>query len=437
MKKSLYSLIILLLFPSVVKAAASYSLSVPATVENGNSVTATLTLKNTAAWNVKITSAGSTSGCSTSFADATSNGKNATKTLSVNCKATSVGLISFIVTGDITSEDGATTNVSVTKKVTVVAPREKSNDANLASLSVAGYDLIPTFNKETLEYKINVPSTVDKIKIDAKVNESHASLTGTGEFEVSEGVNTFKIVVTSETGTTKEYVINVNVADTNPIEITIDNETYTIIKNPKSLTQPNLFEETTVKINDFDIPAFYNDVAKMTLVGVKNSVGDIFLAIYKEDSYEIYTEYKNSNLTLYIVDFKEELLNYFKTSLTINNRKVTAYKFKENSRFAIVYALNLETGEYNYYSYDTKEESFQIWNREEIDSLKKEKDNYYYVIIGLSGVVFVLFMMFVITLKKKRKYKKIIKRANEKREKKKEIDKELKENEEKDIKEEN
>ncbi len=425
MKKKIVSLLIIMgLCPVITHAAATYSMYAPSSVENGNTVTATLTLKATAAWNVKITSAGSTSGCTTSFADATSNGKNATKTLSVTCKATSLGVISFTATGDITNEDGATTNVSVTKKTTVVPPREKSSDASLASLSVEGYELSPKFDKETLNYKVQVPSTVDKIKLDAKVNESHASLTGTGEYEVTEGINTFKILVTSETGKTMEYTVNVIVEDQNPIEITINNEKYTIIKNPKSLTQPNLFEEKTIKINEFDIPAFYNDVSKMTLIGIKNASGDIFLAIYNEEeqSYQFYHEYKNSNLTLYITDFKEEIENYKKVTLTINDQNVSAYKFQENSRFAIIYALNLETGEYNYYSYDTKEESFQIWNKEEIEALKKEKKTYYYSTIAFAGTVVFFLLIIIYLIRKSSKYKKIINKAKAKHAKKKELE---------------
>ena len=190
MKKSLQFLLgILLVFPLSVSAKSSASISASSTVEVGSSVTATVTLKNTAAWNIEIKSSGATSGCSESFADATSNGKNTTKTLSVKCKATNTGTIGFIVTGDITDEDGNSEDVSLSKRVTVNPAREKSADATLASLSIEGYDLTPAFSKDKLEYSVTVPSTVNSVKVNAKVNESHASLTGTGEFEVSEGLN--------------------------------------------------------------------------------------------------------------------------------------------------------------------------------------------------------------------------------------------------------
>lgn len=432
MKKKLISLLFLLvLCPNLVHAAATYSLSAPSSVEVGSTVKATLTLKGTAAWNVKIVSAGSTSGCTQSFADSTSNGKNTTKTLSVTCKATSLGMISFTATGDITSADGSTTNVSASKRVTVVPVREKSTDANLSSLSLEGYELTPNFNKDTLEYSVTVPSTVNSVKIAAKANESHASISGTGEFEVSEGINTFNVVVTAESGATKTYVVNVNVEDTNPIEVKIGEKFYTIIKNPKSLPQLNMYEDKTIEINGFSIPAFYSETTGFTLVGLKNEVGKVVLAIYNEEnnSYTLYNELSTNALTLYLTDFPSELKNYTKGTFTINEVEISVYRLKENSRFVICYGMNIETGKYDYYSYDTEEGTFQVWNQEEIENLNKDLNTYMYVCIAFGvGLVFA-FLLIICLLKKKSKHnKKQKKNANKdaRKQEKEELVKEIK-----------
>lgn len=409
MKKSLQFLLgILLVFPLSVSAKSSASISASSTVEVGSSVTATVTLKNTAAWNIEIKSSGATSGCSESFADATSNGKNTTKTLSVKCKATNTGTIGFIVTGDITDEDGNSEDVSLSKRVTVNPAREKSADATLASLSIEGYDLTPAFSKDKLEYSVTVPSTVNSVKVNAKVNESHASLTGTGEFEVSEGINALEVVVTAETGAKKTYVINVNVEDTNPIEVKLGNENYTIIKNAKILVKPEIYVETTVEINGFTIPAFYSEITNFTLIGVKDENGVVHLAIYNSENneYKIYNELKSSSITLYLVDFPMEIKNYSKSTITINEVEVPVYKYKEDSRFVICYGMNIETGKYDYYSYDTKEGTFQIWNREEIEELQKNVNIYLYGCIAFGGGLFLSFILiFSLLHKKKRKAK--------------------------------
>ena len=78
----------------VVLAAPSSSISAnKSKIEVGQSVTATVTVKNAAAWNVHINGTGNTNGCSKNEADASSNGKNTTKRFSVTCSANSTGVI--------------------------------------------------------------------------------------------------------------------------------------------------------------------------------------------------------------------------------------------------------------------------------------------------------------------------------------------------------
>ena len=183
---------------SVVFAAPSHSISVnKSQVEVGGSVTATVTVKSAAAWNIKVNGTGNTNGCSAQDADASSNGKNTTKTVKVTCSANSTGVIKITYSGDATSEDGTNVNISGSKTVTVVKPRPKSTNNDLKSLSVEGYEITPAFDKNTLEYSVTVPSTVNTVKINATKADNYSSLTGTGEFEVVEGANVFNIVVKS------------------------------------------------------------------------------------------------------------------------------------------------------------------------------------------------------------------------------------------------
>ncbi len=395
-----------LLFPTSV-FAASASISVPSSVEVGSTVTAKVTLSQTAAWNISINSSGNTSGCSQKFADTTSNGGNTNKVLTVTCKATSIGAIGFVVTGDITSANGSSSNVSLSKRVTVTEVKPKSTDNNLKSISIDGYELTPEFNKDTLEYSVTVPSNINKVKLDASKSDSKASIEGIGEFEVSEGNNPLNIVVTSESGSQKTYVVNVNVEDINPIKITINNKEYTIVKNNKNLEGPSLYEATTIKIGDEEVPAFYNEKANLTLVGIKDSDGNISYAIYDEktNSYTKYHEY-TSNLTLYITKFEGEIKGYKKDSIDIDGEKVEVYRYKDNSRFVVVYAMNLENGKYDYYSYDTNNKTFQVFNREEIEDLNKLKDNYFYAMCVFGGgLVLAIIIVLCLIKKKTRKIK--------------------------------
>lgn len=416
MKKFEYiSIITILFFILTFKVdAASASLSVSkSSIENGGTVSATATLSGTAAWNISINSTGATAGCSQRFADATSDGNNTTKYLTVTCKATSVGIINFSLSGDITSSDGTNTKVNGSKSVKVVKPREKSTNNNLQSLSVEGYEISPKFNSKTKEYSVSVPNTVDKIKIVANKADGYASLIGDGEKEVEEGANLFEIIVTSETGVANLYKLTVNVDDLNPIEVNVDNQKYTLVKNPKKLVKPDLFSETTINIEGNEIPAFINENSKCTLVGLKDESGKINLFVYEDGKYNLYNEYKTKNMYIMFLKMDKVPYLYKKYKLMINDNYVDAYKLDGDNKI-LVYGQNIESGEKNYYTYDRKEKTLQIFN---IDLYEKEveynKNNTYYI-YGLSLGLLFMFILNMLLLNKNKKQKKLIELVKEK-----------------------
>ena len=425
-KKYLFiTLISCLLLKLNVNAASGYLTVSKSSIENGSSVTATAVLSDMAAWNVKIISSGSTSGCSNSFADATSDGNNTTKYLTVTCKSIGTGIINFVLTGDVTSSDGTNVKVSSSKSVTVVKPREKSTNNDLKSLSVEGYEITPEFNKNVREYRVNVPSTVDKITINATKADGYASLTGDGEKEVEEGANLFEIIVTSETGVSNKYTLTVNVEDVNPIEVKIDGKKYTLVKNPKNLVKPELFEEKTIKINEVEIPAFYNGTVKRTLVGLKDESGKIKLFIYDKNKYILYNEYKYPNVSIIFLDMKSVPKEYKKSSIRINGELVDSYKVKGDSRY-LVYGQNLKTGETNYYTYDGKEKTLQLFNKNLYEKKLQEDITNEYIIYALSGALVFMFIILLLISSKNKKYKKFIKLQDEIKIDKKDNDKEEK-----------
>lgn len=351
-------LLMVLIIPNAVLAAGSTSASAPSTIEAGKNATFTVKISNTAAWNLKLVGNGATSGCSASFADVTADGGNTSKTFTVTCKATSVGTITFVASGDITSSDGANSNVSITKSVNVVKEREKDTEARLSSLSVDGYNL--NFDKDKTTYTINVEPTMGSITISAKSISGTAKISGTGKKNIDADGGKFNIICTAENGTKKTYTINVSVIDSNPINVNIGNDKYTVVKSSKLLVAPSNSVESTVKIDNVEVPAFKIEKAKLTIVGLKDNDGNIKYAVYENGNYKLYNENKSSNIMLYISNKKLE--GYKETKVTINNEEYVAYEI--NSRFKLVYAMNLENGEYNYYKYDTVENTFQYYEIE-------------------------------------------------------------------------
>ncbi len=304
-----------------------------------------------------------------------------------------------------------------------------SKDNNLKSLKVEGYELTPLFDKETLEYKLTIPSDVTKVNILAEKNDSKASVTGDGEKEVIEGNNQFEIIVTAQNGSEKKYILNIEVEDLNPISVKLGDMDFTIVKRKDVLEIPTSYEEKTIEINGNEVPAFYSEITEFTLVGLKDESGKIVLAIYNEENneYTLYNELKSNSLTLYLIDFPNELKGYRKGTITLNEVEIPVYKLKEDSRFVICYGMNIETGKYDYYSYDTEEGTFQIWNQEEIDSLHQDIKTYFYVCVAFGiGLVFAFILILCLLKKNKKKNKKAEKKDKKNKLEKEELVKEIK-----------
>ncbi len=313
--------------------------------------------------------------------------------------------------------DEAAMNVSAgSKTIKIITQAELeasySKNNNLSSLSVNGYEIIPAFDKNTLEYKVELPANVETIDVAATAEDSKSKISGTGSLQVAEGDNRFEIVVTAENGSTKTYVLVASVVDENPIKVTVSKKEYTLIKRASLLTKPELFTETTVKINDLDIPAFYNETAKITLVGLKDTEGNVSLFVYDNDKYYQYKELRFSNVVLMLLDNSDKV-NYFnKADVTINDIKYDCLKSNKKSKFSLFYGMNLINGEKGYYLYEETEQTLQKYDGEVVDivvsELKKVKKREI-IFMGLSGVLLLFNLITLIAfIKKNGKIKKII-----------------------------
>ena len=259
--------------------------------------------------------------------------------------------------GESASNRSGSCNINIVKKAPEIP---KSSDNNLKSLSIEGQNLSPEFNKDTLEYVVSVPSDVTKITINGSVEDNTASATGLGEFEVSEGENKFEIKVTAQNGSTKTYTVKVNVEDKNPIEVVIDNEKYTVVKRVSTLVSPSTYEEVKETINGIEVPAFKSSITNYVLVGLKNSSGEAKLYVFDKmnDTYTLYREIKTSGITLFPKESKKELKGFVKETITLNEEKINAYRYKNSKDFYVVYGVNIENNVEGFYQLDTTNNSF-------------------------------------------------------------------------------
>lgn len=299
-----------------------------------------------------------------------------------------------------------TSSSSITIRVN--ARRQLSTNNNLASLGIDGANLNPEFNSNTLEYAVELEAGTEKINVNASVADGNASVSGTGENEVTEGDNNIEVVVTAENGATKTYTIKATVKEYNPVKVKIDKEEYTVVRNKKNLTPPNNYEETTLTINDEEIPAYQNKITKYTIIALKDNKGNQNWYVKEKNNYRLYKEYNFSNTILYPLELEEIPSGYSKTSIKYNDERITAYKLKNNSKYALIYAMNIETGKTNIYMYDSKEDTVQIYNDEHINELVSENEFYLKILIGVSAGVVLSIGIIIFLLIKNRKLKKSI-----------------------------
>ena len=329
--------------------------------------------------------------------------------------ASNVGTATITVTAyDVSDLSGneysgsRSTSVSVIKKNTstpIDINKTYSDNNYLSELGIEGYELDKAFDKETLEYNVTLEPGTSTINVIATKEDDKSNVRGNGEVSVTEGINTIEIVVTAENGNERVYKISVRVDEKDPIEVDVNKSKYTVIKRREVLNKPEGYEETTVKINGFEIPAYYNEITKVTLVGLKDAVGNIKLYSYNPSNgkYLKYNEYAFNKMNLYIhEDLKSK---YDSTQIKINDEEVTAYKLKGVKGYYLVYATNTLTGYEGYYLYDTEENSVQRYNTALLDKVTSEKDKYFSIVLVMSCVCFLtmLFLLIEVNRDSKRK----------------------------------
>lgn len=438
-KKFFMAMLIGLLFPCIVNAASgSINIASSSTVVVGNKVTVTVTISSgtkMGSWQMslnydksylQLTNSTARDG-GTFMIDYAEDPGVLKKTYTFTFKTLKSGTTKLSVDGYrayVSSDLSALSLSANTKQIRIITQAELeasySKNNNLSALEVEGFTLTPEFKTDILEYSVVVPENTKEVNIKATVQDKRASVNGIGTQAVNPGANKFSVVVRAQSGAEKTYVINVEVKDENPINVTVNGKNYTVVKIKENLPAASLYTETTININGFEIPAYKNDNTNLVLVGLKDEEGNISLYIYNKDKneYQEYNEIGVNKITIYPLTSNEEIKGYKKDTITINGVKVDGYYYTKDSDYVIIYGINVETGDKGFYMYDKKMQSLIKYNDEYIIDLNKKIGLYSYIIIGFSGV-FILMIIIMIALAKKR---------SGKQKKQKPIEKEIKKN---------
>ncbi len=343
-----------------------------------------------------------------------------TYTYSFRVKDTGTTTISVINTSiadwneNVTSPTDSTTIELVNNET---ATEKYSTNNNLESLEIEGHSLDPSFSSDVTNYKVELESDVTKIKINASPSDSKAKVSGTGEFDVHSGNNSFNIVVTAESGATKTYTIDVNVKEPNPIEVKVDDISYTVVRNKEELNDlvKGYMVETTVHINDEDVLAYHIDSLDLTLVALKDEEGDINFYIYDDGKYEPYYYLSDGTIDIHIIDNAKEMpKNYKLFEQELNGLTYNVYKLDKNSQFFLVYGENIETGDKNIYRYDLKDNTIQRYDSDELSKIEEENQVKQWIMLGMLGLIVILLIILLVLLHNKSKKKKQVKQDKRK-----------------------
>lgn len=421
MKKIRYALCALVMFliaPFVVNAAnAKIAIKTNSTAVVGNTITVTVTVSSSTPIGsihylinydnskLKLVS-GATSDTWVVETAAGVKSKNfVLKFQALKSGSTSINIGSYQVVSysDNSSMSVSTSNATINLRTQAEIEASYSKNANLKSLGVEGYSISPAFNKGTYEYTLEVENDVEHVNITGGVEDSTARVNGLGSVDLTEGANKFEIVVTAQKGNTLKYTINIERKELDPISVDIEGGNYTIVRKSDALPSMTTFTVGTTTYGDVEIPALVNDY--LTLIGLKNSDGEVSVYIYENGKItKKYIELKSNLIYVNPIDLVESKgLSFLKkTNIEINGLKIDAYKV-EGSDNLIIYGYNLETKEKGYYLFNTKDSTIFPLDENVTESLNGLVNNYKYVIFACLGVIVLLLILLIFKRKKKKK----------------------------------
>lgn len=136
--------------------------------------------------------------------------------------ATVEGLGEYALNNDVTeiNIDVTAENGSVQTYTVKVVKVYKSSNNNLSNIIIAGQEI--EFDKDILEYVINVDANTNELDISALVEDPKAWAKIEGNENFKEGENIVTIKVYAEDGTTKTYTLKVNKAKKDASPLTVE-----------------------------------------------------------------------------------------------------------------------------------------------------------------------------------------------------------------------
>ena len=393
-RAALFSLILCLLLPLVLPfaaSAASGSATIglsSTTVYVGNYVYVTVTYSASvpmATWSFGVTydtsrlkyisGAQSTAGGTLNFVDQPTSGGVSSKSYTITFQTIALGEATVsTVTREVYAQDYSSISVSnASRTISIVEKPAASGENRLSALSAEGATLSPAFDRDTQQYKVSVPYSVNKLTFNASTVHSAASVYVQGADDLSVGENEVRITVTAENSATRTYTVTVTRKDSDyqGASVTLDNREYTFVRDPSEVKKlPKGFSAIDGTYQKKNVLLFANESesAKLAVLSeAETGKQHLFLYGEKEERFFPYlsSETPAKQYIFLTPDQEVEIPEGFhKTSLVVSDTEISAWENKPEKgeeKITLVYATPLD-GEAAFYVYHTENKAFVLYH---------------------------------------------------------------------------
>ena len=250
------------------------------------------------------------------------------------------------------------------------------SNANLKSLKISAGNLSPAFSPNVTSYNITVKNSVTELKVYAVPADSKSKVDVNGSAKLAIGKNTRSIVVTAPNGTQKTYTLNItrNETDdeviepetpTNPLEVTVDGATYTILTD---LSGVKLFSGFNVEQIDFSgstvAVAIDNDenYELFYLASAEKPEGEPYVYNSVENTFEKLQYYVQGEYAYIFSDIPSDTTvpdSFYASNVKIGGVDVKCYASSGSGMSDFYYIYCFADGRYGFYRYDSRENSIQ------------------------------------------------------------------------------
>ncbi len=371
LKKSFVSLVLLctmLLAAVQVSHAASFSVSAgQSTVSVGRTVSFTITVPaGCQAWTYSVSYSGNLTLQSGDLAPMGFDGYNRVNQLVFRANDTGTGTVwiskgSFSMDGDNNETPSGSASVSEPD----YTPSESANNA-LSALTVSAGTLTPAFDPAVTEYALSLPQGTEKITVTATPSDSKATVQGDGEVALQPGENKLAVTVTAENGDTKTYTITAKVAQAPTLFFNFGGAKLGVVKDVEGVTPPTGFAAAAPVAHGGDtLPIWVDANGKHTLVYLvdEQGVAGFYLYSQTEGVLSPYLPLAYGGATYIYTGIpadKAVVPGLEAATVEAFSQTLSGWRYEDAALadFVVLYLMD-EGGQYDYYTYDTKNATLQ------------------------------------------------------------------------------